>query len=229
MTEAQGRGSPADHEAEINELYAALPERQLAELASSTLAVVLHEVSEDEALSGHADPFRVTAAVVGGIRAFRAIRAGMAILAAGYEVEADAMSRVVLELFVETRSAVHDPSGEIARAWLKGGTARGISGRVKAAMPKTPQTYAELSRAAHGDPRALLGLALGEGDEHVVEWGPRHTPATARCLIGYAVGSRDMAVLVEEATGGRFEVVEALDRVMAESVPGWRPDADWKA
>lgn len=95
----------------------------------STLAVVLHRVGEDLAQWRQADSVRVTASMVGGIRAFRAVRAGMAILASGYELEADAMSRVLLELFVETRSAVQDASGETARVWLSGGRERGISSR----------------------------------------------------------------------------------------------------
>jgi hypothetical protein len=229
MTAGPQAGTPAEHETEIRALYERLPERELAEVASSTLAVVLHEVGEDKALWGLADTVRVTAAMVGGIRAFRAVRAGMAILASGYELEADAMSRVLLELFVETGSAVHDSSGDTARAWLSGGRVRGIGSRVKAAMPHSSSTYGDVSRAAHGDPRAIIGLAISEGDDHVVEWGAKQTKATARCLVGYAVGARDMAVLVEEATGHRFAIVGALDHVMAERVPGWRPEADWSA
>jgi hypothetical protein len=220
-------GTPAEHEAEIRGLYERLPERELAEVASWTLAVVVHEVGENNAWWEKGDTVRLTAAMVGGIRAFRAVRAGMAILANGYELEADAMSRVLLELFVETRSAVHDASGDAAKAWLSGHRVRGISSRVKAAMPHRPTTYGEVSRAAHGDPRAVIGLAVSEGDEHIVEWGAKQTPATARCLIGYAVGARDMAVLIEKATGNRFDVIGALDRLMADRVPDWRPDADW--
>jgi hypothetical protein len=229
MTDGSQAATPADHEAEIRALYERLSERELAEAATSTLAVVLHEVGEERSLWERDDALRVTAAVAGGIRAFRAVRAGMAILACGYEVEADAMSRVLLELFVETRAAVQDASGNTAKAWLAGGRMRGVSSRVKAAMPDRPMTYGDLSHAAHGDPRALVGLAVSDGEDKVVEWGPRQTAATARCLIGYAVGARDMAVLVEEATDQSFAVIGALDHVMVERVPGWRPDNDWSA
>lgn len=227
MTDVRRAGTPADHEAEIRALYERLPERELAELASSTLAVVLHQIGEDEPLWRQPGTDRLTAAMVGGVRAFRAVRAGMAILASGYELEADAMTRLLLELVAETRAAVQDPSGSTARAWLSGGRERGISSRVKAAMPHRPTTYKELSRAAHGDPRAAFGLAVADGDQHVVEWGPKQTPATARCLVAYAIGARDMAVLLEEATGRRLEAISALDQVLANRVPGWRPDAEW--
>jgi hypothetical protein len=164
---------------------------------------------------------------MGGIRAFRVIRAGMAILAAGYEVEADVMSRAMLELYVHTADAVHDPTGVVAETWLKGERGRGISGRVRKAMPDRPEVYGRLSQAAHGDPRALVGMSRHDEGGPMIEWGPAQTPATARCLVGYSVGARDMAVLVEEAFATRFGEVTALDHVLAERVPGWRPDADW--
>ncbi len=43
-------GTPGEHEAEIRVLYEDLPERELAELASSTLAVALHRVGAKNAL-----------------------------------------------------------------------------------------------------------------------------------------------------------------------------------
>jgi hypothetical protein len=220
-------GTPTVHEAAIREAFDQLPERQLADLASSTLAEVLDKIGADAALWRSLDePSRLQAAMVGGIRAFRAIRAGMAVLANGYEMEADTMSRILLELYVQTREALEDSSGETARIWLTGQRGRGIGGRVRAAMHEKPTTYGALSRAAHGDPRALVGLAVVDDGQHVVEWGPSQTPATARCLVGFAIGARDMAVLLEDATGLRFSAITALDQVLVANVPGWRPDAD---
>src|SRR4051812_48709591 len=91
--------TPAEHEAEIRNSYEQLCERGLAEMASSTLAVVIHETSQRPLPDSEADRLRLTASLFGAIRGFRAIRAGMAILGSGYELEADAMTRVVLELF----------------------------------------------------------------------------------------------------------------------------------
>ncbi|HEX5924844.1 MAG TPA: hypothetical protein VFY45_13510 [Baekduia sp.] len=228
-------GTPLEHEAEIWAAFEALPERALAELASSTLAVVLEETGSTPALWTTGDKqhqIRLQAAMVGAIRAFRAfraVRAGMAVLGHGYEIEADTMSRVLLELAVETRTAIDDLSGETARSWLAGERGYGISKRVRAAMPHRPETYGGLSRAAHGDPRALMGLAVAEEGGPVVEWGPRQTDATARCLIGLAVAARDMAVMLEEVTGQRSAALDALDQVLAAQVNGWAPGADWSA
>jgi hypothetical protein len=229
MSDSPVPGEPHEHEAAIRAAYDELPERHLAEFATSTLAVLLDRCPDLPRADDEPTRLRVTAALVGGVRAYRAIRSGMAILAAGYEMEADAMSRALLELFVETRHAVEDASGETARSWFDGGRARGISGRVKAAMPGRPALYGQLSRAAHGDPRALMGLAVRTVDEVGLEWGPAQTAATGRCLIGYAIGARDMAVLLEQAFAAVVPELEALDRVLAHAVPGWAPGTSWDA
>lgn len=139
------------------------------------------------------------------------------------------MSRVLLELAVETRTAIDDLSGTTARSWLAGERGFGISKRVRAAMPDRPETYGALSRAAHGDPRALMGLAVAEEEGPVLEWGPRQTAATGRCLISYAIGARDMAVMLEEVADRRSAGLDALDQVLAAHVDGWDPGRDWSA
>jgi hypothetical protein len=45
--------------------------------------------------------------------------------------------------------------------------------------------------------------------------------------VGYAIGARDMAVLLEEATGRQLEAISTLDQVLAHRVPSWRPHAEW--
>jgi hypothetical protein len=217
-------GPPSQHEAEIAEGFAEMREYVLADYATSVLGACIHAVTEQ---GGDIDDPRMAAAVVGGIRAFRAVRSGMAVLSVGYELEADAMNRVLLELFVETRAAVDDQSGDIARQWFTGGRRRGIGARVQAAMPHNPAAYDTVSRAAHGDPRALLERARDIDGRAIIEWGPSRSGATAQCLIGFAVAARDMTVLLEEATGTRFASMADLDRALERSVPGWRPDATW--
>lgn len=219
-------GPPSQHEAEIAAGFAEMREYVVADYSTSVLGACIHAVTEAQGEIG--DP-RIAAAVLGGIRAFRAARSGMAILSVGYEVEADAMNRVLLELFVETRAAVGDESGETARQWFSGGRRRGVGARVQAAMPHRPAVYDTVSRASHGDPRALLELAADVDGRSTIEWGPRRGAATARCLVGFAIAARDMTVLLEEATGERFASMAELDRALQHAVPGWSPDASWDA
>lgn len=227
-------GTPADHEAAIREEVDRSPERHIAEAASSVLAVVLDRSGEvlAESQSRAAEdvgpsPERLIlpAVLAAAARAFRTARAGMAVVRAGYELEADAMTRVMLELYVSARAILDDPTGVEARAWVTGGRRRGIGKRVDAAAPG--EIYDSLSAAAHGDPRGLRRLAVERDDGPTVEWGPRLTERFRAVLIGFALGARDMTVLLEEATGQTHPELSDLDDLLVRSVPGWSPGRDW--
>jgi hypothetical protein len=151
----------------------------------------------------------------------------MAVVCRGYELEADAMTRVLLELFIAAREALADPTGDKAERWMKRGMGKGIGTRVDAAVPHTTGVYRSLSRASHGDLRAVLGLAEGVGDDQAVEWGPRTTPRTAAILRSYAVGARDFAVLIEEVTDRQHDEVSRLDIALSTNVDGFESDKKW--
>jgi hypothetical protein len=168
----------AREEDDLSREFEALPERALGEVASTALAVVLVRCGGHRAPLGSADRWRETATTVAAVRGFRAVRAGMAMLAAGYELEARAMTRMLTELLVHAQAAVEDPSGEEAHAWMGGQREHGISARVRAKTPNSPDTYKTLSRAAHGDPKGLQALMTADGDADVLDWRPSRSPHT---------------------------------------------------
>jgi hypothetical protein len=118
-------GSPTEHEDELRRRVSSSQERHLAEAASSVLAVVLERFGDvltaDQRLDGNAIDQSARRLIAGAIlaasaRTFRTVRAGIAVVSSGYEPEADAMTRVLLELYVSARAILDDPTGEEARA-----------------------------------------------------------------------------------------------------------------
>src|SRR5712692_10071146 len=87
---------------------------QLADWSTSNLAVALHTSAELRP-----DPERPRrrlgrALQVASARTFRLARAGMAVLAAGYEGEARVMDRSLLETRARLIQVLADPSGQTA-------------------------------------------------------------------------------------------------------------------
>jgi hypothetical protein len=224
MTEPDAQ-PPHVHESELRRALQQERDLALTQWSSSVLAVAIDRASGRIADAEDAVRLRRVAAIVAAIRGFRFARAGVAVVEAGYELEADAYVRGIVELLVDARAAVHDASGAEARRWLEGGRERGISGRIRRATG-TPDVYRQLSRAAHGEPRAIVALAAGA---ETVEWGPRRTERCEKLLLTFALSCRDLAVLLEEAGYPRVRELDELDVALAQRVPGWRPDADWDA
>jgi len=222
-------GTPNDHENEIAQEVVQLREYHLAEAATSVLAIVIERTTERALPEKDAERQHRTAVTVAAIRAFRALRAGMSIVCRGYAVEADAMTRIMLELYVATTEVLAEPSGHEAKRWLTEGMGKGIKARVDAQVPQPDGVYGPLSRAAHGDPRVVLGLLNTTDAEQTIEWGPALTPRIADVLRSYAVGARDFAVLLEQITETSHREVERLDRVLVATVPGFDPAKDWSS
>ena len=228
-TDAPEYGTPADHEAEIDAAVRSLPDYQLAEVTTSLLAVLLEQCAEAAAAATENERLNRSALVAAAARAFRIIRAGMAVLAAGYELEADIHKRVMVELYVAAESVLADPSGAEAKRWLMHGMGKNIKGRVDALAPQPGGIYGPLSLASHGDARALHGLRGQEGDEPVINWGPGTTGQTVTDLRAFAIGARDFAVLLERAFSQTFGELSAVDEVLAANIPDWAPAVDWEA
>jgi hypothetical protein len=146
----------------------------------------------------------------------------MAMLAAGYELEARAMTRMLTELLVHAQAAVEDPSGEEVDAWIGGQREHGISARVRAKTPNNPDTYKTLSRAAHGDPKGLQALMTADGDADVLEWGPSRNPHTEERLVSFALAARDLTVLLAQVYSEPVPELEVIDRALERVLPGWR-------
>jgi hypothetical protein len=146
----------------------------------------------------------------------------MTVMARGYEPEAEAFVRTIVELFVASQEFLKDGTGETARRWLREGMGKGIAKRVDRALTGNV-SYGMLSRAAHGDPRALLALAAEGGGS--LEWGPRTTPAAAGTLRYLAVSARDFTVLLEQEFGARQPELHHLDEWLASAIPSFSPSA----
>lgn len=115
------------------------PDWSLASRASMALAQVLVAIPRTtyEGPVEGAGPFlQLSAQRVVGVRVFRTVRAAMAALSIGYEPEARALDRVLVELATHRDLIQGDPSGEEANRWLQGDAGRGITKKVKATSPK---------------------------------------------------------------------------------------------
>lgn len=142
-----------------------------------------------------------------GVRIFRTIRAAMAVLEVGYEPEAGALDRIIVELVAHRRTIQSDPSGEEARLWLEGKRAHGISAKVNAMQPQG--LYANLCEEAHGDPRVVWRLY--DEDSGALMLSPQRRPFTARSsLLMYAGTACDQTKLVAGLAGFELSGAGAL-------------------
>src|SRR5918994_2655029 len=144
-------------------LAEARAEAALADTAGALLLMVLltidersRDVTVHDGHDGDAHPARLAAQLFIGVRIFRTIRAARSVLAAGYEPEARAHHRVLLELLAHRDAIRDDPTGRQAAAWLSGKRAQGVSASVKAMTE--PGLYSRLSHYSHGGPEPVLHL-----------------------------------------------------------------------
>ena len=155
---------------------------------------------------------RLDAQIQIGVRLYRTIRAGQAVLLAGYEPEAAPHTRVLLELLVHRKAIQEDPTDREARAWLSGERRAGISVRVKDAT--SPGLYRDLSRHCHGDPSPSAGMLEASGGTAL--WiGPATTTETSQLLLVYARVARDHAALIAELDGAPLEHLGGFDQELA--------------
>lgn len=192
-------------------LRAALEQTEEWELASGAaegLRDALVEVGP-RTYEGPADragsALRLYAYLIMGVRIFRTVRAAMAVLSIGYESEARAHDRVLVELTAHRDALRKDQSGKEGHAWLNGERDRGISKKVSAMGPK--DLYANLSR----DPRAVWPLYEAQSGSIVM--GPQRKPFAARAsLLMYAGLCTDQIKLI--AAGAQNLEVEGLDEAV---------------
>jgi hypothetical protein len=107
------------HENELRAAFAEIRERDAADWASSNLAVVIH-LAGDAGWATAADQHRQRASLMLAVRLFRAIRATMAVLGSGYEVEGRARVRLVLETRARLLEVTGGEANETCRRWLEG-------------------------------------------------------------------------------------------------------------
>ena len=179
--------------------------------------------AETGELSGDVETLKLGAQLYIGIRTLRTIRAGRAVLAFGYEREAPALDRIIVELAAHRREILADDSGEEARAWLARERTRGISARVRRGAPD--DLYGNLSQDSHGDPAPVARLLDPESGQ--VELAPRRGFPTRASLIElYAGMARDQAVVIAKLAGIGLENLDELDSRIIERKTALRKDAD---
>jgi len=216
-------GTPTEHERAVRDQVGVSEAFEFLDAVSAVLAMAIDRAAQSQAEVSKS-AVRRTAILLAAIRAFRGVRAASAVIASGYAMEAEPFTRMLLELFVSARAVVDDETGAEAKAWLLGDRARGIGKRVRDAMPDGA-VYGELSRATHGDPRAVARALLKTAEgEQMIEWGPAVTPQTEEQLHNLALAARDFAVLLEQVGFERHAELETVDRALMRLKAGWRQD-----
>ncbi len=196
----------------------------MADWATQNLAVVIHRTGEWSNRS--AEDYRRRAILLLTIRLLRAIRAGMAVHAIGWEMEGRSMDRLVAELRARLIQVSDDPTDKTGRLWLERKLTEksSITSALKASAPELDPTvvrdlYAALCQDAHADVGGVM-RSLAEVDEDtlsaVVRWGPRHTNAARQSLVLLATFAAETATSLAVEAGIPYPERDALaERIAA--------------
>src|SRR5262249_22036254 len=208
----------------LRDTYAHLPERAVADSATSSLAVVIKRTESSGWAKGSPEEYRRRAIVLLAVRLLRAIRAGTAVYAAVWELEGRAMDRLVLEIRARCSEVVNDPSDETARRWLERRPTSDIGASIRTSAPDIDPAdvntlYLGLSQAGHADPAGIFTwLTTHEGDTGAaITWGPRCTIETRRSLLMYATLAAEMATLLAGEAGAEHPNSDALADQLAQA------------
>lgn len=175
------------------------------------------DLNEDgEVVGGDVAAINMLAQITIGVRGLRVIRAGRATLACGWEPEARAHDRILVELAAHRQAILADPSGTEAIAWLSRKRLRGISSRVRSMAPG--DLYANMSTDSHGDPAPVTRLF--DPTTGVMQIEPCRTKATLASLWLYAGFARDQAVVIAKSAGISLLGVDEFDSALQAA---WRP------
>ncbi len=221
--------SVSEDENALRTAFVALPGHAAADWASSNLAVVIYAAGE-VGWAGTVDRQRERAILMLAVRFFHAVRATMAVLGAGYEVEGRAMARLVIETRARLLEVTTDPSDETARRWLEGKPRTTITTAIQASAPDLdPEVarhlYGGMSQDSHADvggiTRSLASVA--EDLTALIKWGPHRTADTQRSLLLCAVFAAEAATLLAAEARvdhpNRGALAQYLKKVAADLVP----------
>jgi hypothetical protein len=164
-------------------------------------------------IGGDIDKLQLLAQITIGVRALRVIRAGVAVLRYGWEPEARAHDRILVELNAHRSAIVNDSSGVEAQAWLARERGHGIAKRVNSVSP--PELYKNLSTDSHGDPLPVSRL-MDEGTG-ALQIEPKRSRATMASLWLYAGFARDQAVIIAQHAGIELRGVEMFDTALRDA------------
>lgn len=194
--------SVSEDENELRSTVVALPEYVAADWASSNLAVVIHAAGAT-GWAATADRHRQRAITMLALRLFHAVRATMAVLGAGYEVEGRAMARLMVESRARLLEVATDASDETARRWLERNPRTKIIEAIQASAPdldpeEAKHLYGGISQDSHADVGGIMRslTTVDEDLSALITWGPRRTVATQRSLLLCAVFAAEAATLL---------------------------------
>ena len=140
------------------------------------------------------------------IRMVRAMRAALAVLSVGYEVEGGVYDRLLLELHGRMAQIADDASGEVAHRWLRGEAPSRI-GRIWSNSTMR-NLYANLSSTVHADSRIFGYLFESSVDALLI--GPRRTHMTRVSMLAQSVVAYDAIVRLSRETGITIEGTDVL-------------------
>ncbi|HEV3046573.1 MAG TPA: hypothetical protein VGY13_04360 [Solirubrobacteraceae bacterium] len=196
-----------DDEARLRAAFPRLPEFEAAEWATQSLAVVIHRAGASGWASqqGHD---RQRAIVMLAVRQLRASRAGMAVHAVGWEVEARALDRLVIESRARLWQVRLDLTHATGRLWLEGKLKGEIGAAVRASWigvenDRARSLYRALSQDSHADPGGIMRSLTTVDDDLAAEiqWGPGRTVASRQSLALLAAFAAETATLLADESG----------------------------
>jgi hypothetical protein len=198
-----------EHEHELaTRLPTEAPEYELAHWATSNLATALHAAGQLQPPAEEPEHSIRRALLVSSARVFRLARAGMAVLAAGYEAEARGLDRSLWETRAFQKRALADESGAFARKLLAGRLEGGLSAAVVESLPtidpdQVRSLYRALSGDVHPDLRQFMSNLLREKPTggYEMSFSPGRTPGARRSLFLYAWFAGETTIEVGLRTG----------------------------
>ena len=212
-----------EHEQELaRALYRDVREYQLADWATTNLAVALHAAGQLSPLVAEPERSLRRTLLVSSARLFRLARSGMAVVAVGYESEARAFDRGMIETRARCMQALEDDSGEVARTWpegvkLRGSMTEAIRKSFPAADPnQAKMLYGSLSGDVHPDLAQLMLSLVRERKSGGYEMGfsARRTPVMRRSLLLYAWLCAEAMAEVGERVGVATPHLDELHRAL---------------
>jgi hypothetical protein len=168
------------------------PEYELAHWATSNLAGALHAAGQLPPPTEEPEFSLRRAVLVSSARVFRLARAGMAVVAAGYEAESRVFDRSLLETRARRVQVLADPSGGLAKKWLAGALEKKLGAALRDSFPGEDQRmrelYRDLSGDVHPDLRQFMTSLVREkaGGSPEMGFSPHRTAGCRRSLFLYA-------------------------------------------
>jgi hypothetical protein len=198
------------HELELADRSAALLLAAIGAVGGSVGKVEIDD--EGNIAGGDVQMLQLYALQIMGARALRVMRAARATLAFGWEIEARAQDRILIELHAHRKVILDDKSGSEANAWLNAERIFRIGARVAAVGGK--DLYPKLSQDSHGDPRPITRMLGGED----LDIGPKRTIATRACLLMHAGFARDHAAIMAVLANFEIKGLDQLDSALKAAI-----------